>query len=129
MLLNHLLTRLRVSLTETTVDNDPFLAGCFKGSADRPDLAFKVHSTAQHIHLPGRLGPLIGQAYQLMLYRTHRLTHYTSCALCEPQVSGPDDMRFSELSTRGTRLAFHGSPPENFFSIVSLGLKNLSGTS
>jgi hypothetical protein len=46
VLLNHLLTRLRESLTETTVDNDPFLAGCFKGSADRPDLAFKVHSTA-----------------------------------------------------------------------------------
>ena len=39
------------------------------------------------------------------------------------------DSRFTALSERhGTCYGFHGSPPTNFFSIVSLGLRGLSGT-
>lgn len=39
-----------------------------------------------------------------------------------------EDARFSTLAgTHGTDVGFHGSPPENMFSIVSLGLRNLSG--
>jgi hypothetical protein len=54
--------------------------------------------------------------------------HYL-CPSLIMKVRLPQDLEFETLAKKyGTKLAYHGSPTENFHSILHNGLKNMSGT-
>lgn len=123
VLLNHVLFRSRVRLIEKRVEEtilptESWYEKLLKTSTERPKFIFEVgylpdNSPSINMHIFVKLFAILSNC---VIY----INFY--------QVEQPEDPHFLELAkNHGSIFGFHGSPPENFYSILSFGLRNLSG--